>query len=341
MGIFSWGAKKLKKTVDTDVEKVPPSGKRLKRSQGGYRGTAFRVPTEATRGDLAQVFEDLLDKGEIGKEVVEESFEGGVVFKKKKLKFIATDITGGDLARVTEDLVNGGELERAAVEDSMEGIVGITRDKINAAAETGRLLDETEKINLLAKLEARFTKNSENPEFQKTDPKIKWPKMHKGIEWSKVLAKLEEADPEKLWSLNEMEKRGGEPDVVRYDKKTKEYIFIDCSLNTPKIKGIKLFYNREGQEEESNRFDSKRYRNAVDMAQAIGVSLLDEKEYRNLQNLGFFDLKSRTWLKTPKKTLESDRALVGLRAFFMNWLHVTTFSQSDSGCEGFRAMLRI
>ncbi len=117
---------------------------------------------------------------------------------------------------------------------------------------------------------------------------------HEDLEWAKVQTKLE-ANAEKLWSLNEMKRTGGEPDVVGHDKKTGEYIFFDCSPETPKGR-TSVCYDREGLE---SRKEHKPKTNAVDMATAMGVELLTEEQYLTLQKLGDFDTKTSSWVKTP------------------------------------------
>jgi len=133
--------------------------------------------------------------------------------------------------------------------------------------------------DLLKVLKARFEKNMNR---------------HKGLEWAKIQAKLL-TDPEKLWSLNEMEETGGEPDVVVYDKKTGEYIFFDCSEETPKGRRS-ICYDREALE---SRKEHKPKNNVIDMAAAMGIELLTEEQYRELQKLGKFDSKTSSWLQTP------------------------------------------
>lgn len=140
-------------------------------------------------------------------------------------------------------------------------------------------LSPEQREELLSVLKARFEKNMNR---------------HKGIEWANVQAKLE-ANPEKLWSLNEMERTGGEPDVVDYDKKTGEYIFYDCSAETPKGRRS-MCYDREAQE---SRKEHQPEHNAVDMATAMGIDLLTEEQYRALQKLGNFDTKTSSWVQTP------------------------------------------
>src|SRR5882724_8324001 len=132
---------------------------------------------------------------------------------------------------------------------------------------------------LLNTLKARFEKNINR---------------HKGLEWAKVQAKLE-ANTEKLWSLNEMERTGGEPDVVGHDKKTGEYIFFDCSPETPKDR-VSVCYDREGWE---SRKEHRPKTTAMDMATAMGFELLTEEQYQDLQKLGDFDTKTSSWVKTP------------------------------------------
>ncbi len=130
---------------------------------------------------------------------------------------------------------------------------------------------------LLGALKARFEKNMNR---------------HKGLEWAKVQARLE-ANTEKLWSLNEMERTGGEPDVVGHDKKTGEYIFYDCSVESPKGRRS-VCYDREALE---SRKEHKPENNAVDMATDMGIELLTEEQYRELQKLGIFDTKTSSWVK--------------------------------------------
>ncbi|HEY6401123.1 MAG TPA: DUF4256 domain-containing protein, partial [Blastocatellia bacterium] len=132
---------------------------------------------------------------------------------------------------------------------------------------------------LLSALKARFDKNTNR---------------HKGLEWARVQAKLE-ADAEKLWSLNEMERTGGEPDVVGQDKKTGEYIFFDCSAESPKGRRS-VCYDREALEA---RKEHKPKDSAINMAAAMGIEILTEEQYREVQSLGNFDRTTSSWVKTP------------------------------------------
>ena len=145
--------------------------------------------------------------------------------------------------------------------------------------ETKKKLSPEQGEELLKALKARFEKNM---------------KRHKGLEWAKVKAKLE-ANAEKLWSLKEMEKTGGEPDVVGHDKKTGEYIFFDCSAESPKGRTA-VCYDREGLD---SRKEHKPKNNAVDMGAAMGIELLTEEQYQELQKLENFDTKTSSWVKTP------------------------------------------
>ena len=174
---------------------------------------------------------------------------------------------------------------------------------------------------LLMVLDARFEENMNR---------------HEGLEWAKVQAKLE-ANPEKLWSLNEMERTGGEPDVVGYDKKTDEYIFIDCSAESPQGRR-NTCYDREAQEQREKKGVYPEG-NAVDMAASLGVDLLTEKQYRELQKLGEFDTKTSSWVKTPSVI----RKLGG--AIFMDrrYNHVFVYHNSAPSfysSRGFRGVLR-
>src|SRR5213596_1575165 len=140
-------------------------------------------------------------------------------------------------------------------------------------------LSPEQREELLRALKARFEKNMNR---------------HKGLEWAKVQEKLE-ANSEKLWSLNEMERTGGEPDVVGHDKKTGEYIFFDCSAESPKGR-TSVCYDREGLE---SRKEHRPKTTAMDMAAAMGIELLTEEQYLELQKLGDFDTKTSSWVKTP------------------------------------------
>jgi len=173
---------------------------------------------------------------------------------------------------------------------------------------------------LLKELKTRFEKNMGR---------------HKGLEWAKVQAKLD-ADPKKLGSLYEMERTGGEPDVVGFDKGTDEYIFYDCSAESPKGRRS-LCYDRAAWE---SRKEHKPENNAVDMAAAIGIELLTEEEYRELQKLGEFDLKTSSWVKTPPEI----RKLGGAIVCDLRFGRVFTYhngAESYYAARGFRGWLRV
>lgn len=175
-------------------------------------------------------------------------------------------------------------------------------------------------VELLSELKDRFEKNMHR---------------HKGLEWIKVQSRLE-ADPEKLWSLSEMERTGGEPDVVGYDKSSGEYIFFDCSPESPKGRRS-LCYDRKALD---SRKEHKPESDAVSMAAAIGIELLTEDQYRELQKLSEFDLKTSSWVKTP----EEIRKLGG--AIFCDRRYNTVFTyhngaESYYAARGFRGSLRV
>lgn len=158
---------------------------------------------------------------------------------------------------------------------------------------------------------------------------------HKGIAWDTVLAQLE-AKSEKLWSLNEMERTGGEPDVVGHDKKRGEYIFYDCSEESPKDRRS-LCYDREALD---SRKEHKPKNSAVDMAAAMGIEMLTEEEYRRLQGLGAFDTKTSSWVQTP----DAIRELGGAIFCDRRYNHVFTYhngAESYYAARGFRGSLRI
>ena len=156
-------------------------------------------------------------------------------------------------------------------------------------------LSPQQRKELLGALKSRFERNMNR---------------HQGLEWAKVQAKLE-ANTEKLWSINEMERTGGEPDVVGHDKKTGEYIFYDCSAESPKGRRS-LCYDREALD---SRKENKPRDDAVDMAVAIGIELLTEEQYRELQKLGNFDTKTSSWVKTPSAIRKLGGALFCDRRF--------------------------
>lgn len=173
---------------------------------------------------------------------------------------------------------------------------------------------------LLSTLKARFEKNM---------------KRHEGLEWAKVQAKLE-ANPEKLWSLNEMERTGGEPDVIGHDQTTGEYIFYDCSAESPDGRR-NLCYDREALE---SRRKYKPENSAMDIAAAMGIELLTEGQYRELQKLGKFDTKTSSWVKTPAAI----RKLGGAIFCDRRYDHVFTYhngADSYYAARGFRGSLRV
>ncbi len=158
---------------------------------------------------------------------------------------------------------------------------------------------------------------------------------HRGLEWAKIRAKLE-ANTDRLWSLHEMEKTGGEPDVIDLDKKTDEYVFYDCSAESPKDRRS-VCYDREALE---SRKEHKPENNALDMASAMGIELLTEEQYRELQKLGDFDTKTSSWVKTPSAI----RKLGG--ALFCDRRYNTVFvyhngAESYYAARAFRGSLRV
>ncbi len=181
-------------------------------------------------------------------------------------------------------------------------------------------LSPEQREELLAVLKARFEKNMNR---------------HKGLEWPNAQSRLE-ADTEKLWSLNEMERTGGEPDVVGHDKKTGAYIFFDCSPESPKGRRS-ICYDREALE---SRKENKPKGNAMDMAVAMGVELLTEEQYRELQKLGNFDTKTSSWVKTPSAIRKLDGALFCDRRFDTVFVYHNG-AESYYAARAFRGSLRV
>jgi hypothetical protein len=181
-------------------------------------------------------------------------------------------------------------------------------------------LSQVQRKELLEALKARFEKNMDR---------------HKGLAWAEVQAKLE-TNTEKLWSLNEMERTGGEPDVVGHDKKTGEYIFYDCSPESPKDRRS-LCYDREAL---GSRKEHKPKNNAMDMAEAMGIELLTEEQYRGLQKLGNFDTKTSSWVKTPSAVRKLGGALFCDRRFDTVFVYHNGAESYYAG-RAFRGSLRV
>jgi hypothetical protein len=163
----------------------------------------------------------------------------------------------------------------------------------------------------------------------------KYMNRHKGLQWAKVQAKLE-ASPDKLWSLQEMERTGGEPDVLGHDKKTGEYIFYDCSEESPKGRRS-VCYDREGLE---SRKEHQPENNAIDMAAAMGIELLTEEQYRELQTLGDFDTKTSSWVKTPAAIRKLGGALFCDRRYGQVFVYHNG-AQSYYAARAFRGSLTV
>ena len=181
-------------------------------------------------------------------------------------------------------------------------------------------LSPEQRKQLFGTLKARFEKNASR---------------HEGLVWATIQARLE-TNPEKLWSLFDMERTGGEPDVVSHDALTDEYIFCDCSAETPKGRRS-ICYDREAWE---SRKENKPADSAMDMAAAMGIDLLTEEQYRNLQKLGNFDLKTSSWLQTPADIRKLGGALFGdCRYGYVFVYH--NGAESYYSARGFRGLLRV
>ena len=181
-------------------------------------------------------------------------------------------------------------------------------------------MKENQREELLGALKTRFEKNMNR---------------HEGLEWAKVQAKLE-ANAEKLEPLNEMERTGGEPDVVGHDEKTGEYVFYDCSAESPKGRRS-ICYDREALE---SRKENKPESNAMDMAAAMGIELLTEEQYRELQELGNFDTKTSSWVKTPSDIRKLGGAVFCDRRYGRVFLYHNG-AESYYAARGFRGALKV
>ena len=187
-------------------------------------------------------------------------------------------------------------------------------------AKTKNGLSAEQREELFRALKARFEKNMSR---------------HEGIEWAKIRAKLE-ANPEKLWSLSEMERTGGEPDIIGHDKKTGEYVFCDCSPESPKDRRS-LCYDREAL---NSRKEAKPKNSAMDLAAAMGMELLTEEQYRELQKLGEFDTKTSSWLRTPSDIRKLGGAIFCDRRFDTVFVYHNG-AESYYAARGFRGSLRV
>lgn len=183
-----------------------------------------------------------------------------------------------------------------------------------------KALSSPQRDTLLETLQARFEKNMSR---------------HKGLEWAKVKNRLE-SDAEKLFSLQEMERTGGEPDVIGQERKTGEYIFCDCSPESPKGR-TSVCYDREALD---SRKEFKPKTSATEMAAEMGIELLTEEQYAELQQLGNFDLKTSSWLKTPPEVRKLGGALFGDRRFGRVFVYHNG-AQSYYAARGFRGSLKV
>jgi len=191
---------------------------------------------------------------------------------------------------------------------------------MNKISSTKKELPPKQREEFLATLKTRFEKNMAR---------------HQGLVWAKVQARLE-GHPEKLWSLNEMESTGGEPDVIGHDKKTGEFIFVDCSEQTPSGR-VSFCYDREALD---SRKEHKPKNSIIDMAAAMGIEVLTEEQYLELQKLGEFDTKRSSWVKTPADIRKLGGALYGDRRYNRVFIGHNGADSYYSG-RGFRGSLKV
>ncbi|WP_207428018.1 DUF4256 domain-containing protein [Pedobacter sp. SYSU D00535] len=181
-------------------------------------------------------------------------------------------------------------------------------------------LSVEQRQDLINLLKARFEKNM---------------KRHEGLDWTKIQAKLQ-ASPEKLWSLDDMEVSGGEPDVIGYDEKTDQYIFCDCSPESPKGRRS-ICYDGEALR---SRKEHKPHHSAMEMAAEMGIEMLTEEQYRELQKLGNFDTKTSSWVQTPEEIRKLGGALFGDRRYGQVFIYHNG-AESYYGVRGFRGLLKV
>ena len=191
---------------------------------------------------------------------------------------------------------------------------------MNNIKSSNKALSQEQREELLETLKTRFEKNMNR---------------HKGLEWAEVQTKLE-ANADKLWSINEMERTGGEPDVVGHDKETEEFIFYDCSAESPKGRRS-ICYDPEALE---SRKENKPGNNAIGMAADLGIEILTEEQYRELQQLGNFDLKTSSWIKTPADIRKLGGAIFADRRYNTIFVYHNG-AESYYAARGFRAALKV
>lgn len=231
------------------------------------------------------------------------------------------------MAKAMENLVEQGLISAEAINAELDALTSETNQAALKASETNqeKVLSSEQTEKLLSTLELRFHENKQR---------------HQGIEWSQVIFRLKNAEAAKLWSLNEMEKTGGEPDVVKIDKKSGEVIFYDCSVESPKGRR-NCVYDQEAEEYLKKNYPEEKYNgNAVDIMEKMGAELLGEQEYRFLQTLGKFDTKNVSWIKTPIDTRGEGVALHGFRRD--DGVHVFEFlPRNHFDYRGVRGLLRV
>jgi hypothetical protein len=223
-------------------------------------------------------------------------------------------LTGHGVPRITP---------RSALNQRNDGFqhdTALKKETSMKSVETKNELSPGQREELLRTLKARFEKNMNR---------------HKDLQWAKVQTKLE-ANPEKLWSLNEMERTGGDPDAIGHDKETGEYLFYDCSAESPKGR-TSVCYDREGLE---SRKEHKPKNNAIDMAAAMGIELLTEEQYLELQRFGDFDTKTSSWVKTPADVRKLGGALYCERRYGRVFVGHNG-AQSYYSARAFRGSLRV
>lgn len=231
-----------------------------------------------------------------------------------------------EMAKVLAELVETGQVSAEVVNSRINSMREVTAEQLQAASEVGetneKQLSPEQTEQLLQTVKARFEANMHR---------------HEGMEWAKVQARLE-ASPEKLWSLNEMERTGGQPDVVGHDKKTGKFIFYDCSKESPEGRRF-ISYDREGQEK-AEKYGQKPKGNAVDMAAEMGIEMLTPEQYKELQELEKFDRNTLSWLKTTADRRKAGVALFGTR----NYSEVYGNEDPPNFCSdnrAFRGSLRV
>ena len=343
MGLAKWSADKIRRIGKNKQEEQVVSGVKPKmKTKSPYRDQPLMIE-DLTREDLEMILTGLIDKGIVSGEDVKDRMVSGVKQEEKSqsldhdVPLTIADLTREGLEMVMTGLIDKGIISGQFINEQAKKMIGDIRGDVrrqveNTAEVKGKLLSREQRETLFRTLKLRFDKHKKDKEF-----KIE----REGIEWAKVWVKLE-ANPEKMWSLNEMERTGGEPDVVGYDEKTGEYIFFDCSKESSEGRR-KVCFNRAGQKIAERR-GRKPAGNAVDMAEAMGAKITTRSEYEELRGLVGFDRITLYWIVPDNMSeieMRTARFALGTHWFAGEISVVRVDTDNIEDDRAFRCLLRV